>query len=91
MWLRKELVDDVGTRARQSAAAMNDVLDSIEAKSKGTGDADDTNKTEQQTKKETVMKNANEKGCGGDDEKDENGDRRGGGSGEEENQSKLKL
>jgi len=45
----------------EGAAAMNDVLDSIEAKSKGTGDADDTNKTEQQTKKETVMKNANEK------------------------------
>ena len=43
----------------EGVAAMNDVLDSMEAKSKGPGD--ELTKTEQQTKKENVIKNANEK------------------------------
>ena len=46
----------------EGVAAMNDVLDSMEAKSKGPGDEGYTlTKTEQQTKKENVIKNANEK------------------------------
>ena len=46
----------------EGVAAMNDVLDSMEAKSKGPGDEGGTlTKTEQQTKKENVIKNANEK------------------------------
>jgi hypothetical protein len=43
----------------EGVAAMNDVLDSMEAKSKGPGD--ELTKTEQQTKKENVITNANEK------------------------------
>ena len=43
----------------EGVAAMNDVLDSMEAKSKGPGD--ELTKTEQQTKNENVIKNANEK------------------------------
>jgi len=46
----------------EGVAAMNDVLDSMEAKSKDPGDEGGTlTKTEQQTKKENVIKNANEK------------------------------
>ena len=46
----------------EGMAAMNDVLDSMEAKSKDPGDEGGTlTKTEQQTKKENVIKNANEK------------------------------